>query len=224
MKLSVIVPVYNEYRTIEQIIRIIRDLPIQKEILVVDDGSTDGTREILKKLPPDPELRLIFHEKNCGKGKAIQTGIAAATGEAIIIQDADLEYNPMDYVPLMQALRDNGCNVVYGSRFLAKKKVTSAWHRFVNFFLTWLTNILYGTHLTDMETCYKLIRRELFQSIQIYSTGFEFEVEITAKILKKKQKIFEVPVSYRGRSYHEGKKIGWQDGVKAVWYLFKYRF
>ena len=224
MKLSVIVPVFNEHNTIERVIELIRAVPVPKEIIVVDDGSGDGTREILKKRLATADVTLIFHEKNQGKGAAVRTGIRAAGGGAIIIQDADLEYDPMDYVPLLAAMQSSGARIVYGSRFLGKKKVTSSFHRFVNYFLTTLTNVLYGSHLTDMETCYKLFRSDLLKSIPLVSPGFEIEVELTAKTLLRKERIVEVPVSYKGRSFHEGKKIGWRDGVKAVGQLFCYRF
>ncbi len=223
MKLSVIIPVFNENKTMHRILEIIRSVPVEKEIIVVDDGSTDGTRDILKSQPQDGKVRVILHERNQGKGSAVRTGIREAKGDAIIIQDADLEYDPMDYPLLLDAMRKTDADVVYGSRFLGKKKVTSFWHRLVNGFLTVLTNILFGSHLTDMETCYKLFRSSLLKEIPLYSTGFEIEVELTVKTLKKGAKIVEVPISYKGRSFHEGKKIGWRDGVKAVVSLLKYR-
>ena len=223
MKLSVIIPVFNENKTMHRILEIIRSVPVEKEIIVVDDGSTDGTRDILKSQPQDGKVRVILHERNQGKGSAVRTGIREAKGDAIIIQDADLEYDPMDYPLLLDAMRKTDADVVYGSRFLGKKKVTSFWHRLVNGFLTVLTNILFGSHLTDMETCYKLFRSSLLKDIPLRSTGFEIEVELTVKTLKKGAKIVEVPISYKGRSFHEGKKIGWKDGVKAVVSLLKYR-
>lgn len=224
MKLSVVIPVYNERTTIEKVIRLIQSVPVDKEIIVVDDGSTDGTREILAQMRSEPNIQTIFHSQNGGKGKAVRTGLEAAASEAVIIQDADMEYDPMDYIPLLQVLQQSGADVVYGSRFLSGKKVTSGWHRFVNFFLTMLTNILYGSKLTDMETCYKLFRKSVLPKLNLVCNGFEIEVEITAKLLKNKFRIVEAPVSYKGRTYHEGKKIGWKDGLKAVWYLFKHRF
>jgi len=224
MKLSVIIPVYNEKNTIRAIIELIRSVPIPKEIIIVDDGSHDGTGEILASLPQDDGLRVISHPTNYGKGRAIRTGIAAATGEAVIIQDADLEYDPSDYGRLMDALERSGANVVYGSRFLDKRKVTWFWHRAVNGFLTGLTNLLYGSRLTDMETCYKLFRAQTIRSLDLRSNGFEIEPELSSKILKKHERIVEVPISYKGRSFGEGKKIGWKDGFIAIWTLFKYRF
>lgn len=223
MKLSVIVPVYNERGTIATILETLKKVSVDKEIIVVDDGSTDGTRGILAGLDGRDGIRVVFHEKNCGKGRAVRTGIGMAAGDAVIIQDADLEYNPMDYKILLDALSKTQADVVYGSRFLSGRKVTSAWHRLVNYTLTTLTNILFGSKLTDMETCYKLFKRPIIRDLRLESEGFEVEVELTAKLLKRGAKIVEVPISYNGRSYHEGKKIGWQDGFKAVFYLFCYR-
>ena len=223
--LSVIVPVYNEKDTIEKILKLIQAVPVDKEIIVVDDGSVDGTQAVLRdKFSGQTGLRTIFHDKNGGKGKAIRTGIAAASGDAVIIQDADLEYDPMDYLKLLEGLEKSGADVVYGSRFLQKKNVTASWHRFVNFFLTAVTNLLFFSSLTDMETCYKLFRAPLIKRLDLKSDGFEIEVELTAKILKLKEKISEVPISYKGRSFHEGKKIGWRDGIKALFHIFYYRF
>jgi glycosyltransferase involved in cell wall biosynthesis len=222
--LSVIVPVYNEKNTVREILETIRRVPVEKEIVVVDDGSSDGTRKLVSDLyGHERQMRLIFHEKNAGKGKAIQTGIAAASGDRIIIQDADLEYDPADYAKLLAAMEKSGAHAVYGSRFREKKKVTALWHRGVNYFLTALTNVLYGSDLTDMETCYKLIRAETLKCLAIESDGFEIEAEITAKLLRRGERIVEVPIAYKGRSYHEGKKIGWKDGLKAVLALFRYR-
>lgn len=225
MKLSVIIPVYNEVRTLEALLHAVTDVPVDKEIVLVDDGSTDGTRELIRKLEPRfKHVRVIYHDRNHGKGRAIRTGIAAASGDALIIQDADLEYNPADYPVLLGAMRHSGVRVVYGSRFMGKKHVTSPWHRAVNGFLTGLTNVLYGSKLTDMETCYKLFRMDFIKALPLHADGFEIEVELTAKILLSGERIVEAPVSYHGRSRHEGKKIGWKDGVKAVIRLFRYRF
>ena len=224
MKLSVIVPVYNERETIRPILEIINSVPLTKEIVVVDDGSGDGTREILRREFGSREgFKLILHDKNYGKGRAIRSGLAAATGEAIVIQDADLEYDPMDFLPLLDALEKNGANVIYGSRFLKKKRVTPFWHRSVNWFLTFLTNTLFHSRLTDMETCYKMFRAPVIKDIGLVSDGFEIEAEMTLKLLKRGEGIAEMPISYKGRSFHEGKKIGWRDGVKAVWTLVRYR-
>ena len=225
MKLSVIVPVYNEFLTIYQILKVVEAVPVDKEIIVVDDGSTDGTREVLSQnFEGRPGYRVVLHDKNYGKGRAIQTGIASARGEAVIIQDADMEYDPMDYPILLEAMKKNSVNIVYGSRFLNKKRVTSFWHRAVNFLLTVLSNSLFSAKLTDMETCYKLFRTDTLRSLKLSSDGFEIEVELTAKSLKKGERIIEVPISYKGRSFHEGKKIGWLDGLKAVKMIFFYRF
>jgi len=224
VKLSVIVPVFNENSTIDRVIDIIRSVPVPKEIIVVDDGSTDGTRERLRNRAAILDMRILFHEKNQGKGGAVRTGIQAATGDVVIIQDADMEYDPMDYLSLLAAMHQSGASVVYGSRFMQNKKVTSFWHRGVNFFLTALTNLLFGSHLTDMETCYKLFRTSVLKAIQLNSNGFEIEVEMTVKLLKRGEKIIESPISYKGRSFHEGKKIGWKDGFRAVAALWRYRF
>ncbi len=225
MKLSVVVPVFNETKTIEAILARIHEVPVDKEIIVVDDGSTDGTRDILtKKFSGTDRVRLIFHASNSGKGQAVRTGIKEARGDYLIIQDADLEYSPSDYLPLLKAIQDSGADVVYGSRFLGKKKVTSAWHRAVNGCLTSLTNILYGSKLTDMETCYKLFKTSFLKRLPLESHGFEIEVELTAKILRSRAIISEIPISYHGRSFHDGKKIGWRDGVRAVQKLLYYRF
>ena len=225
LKLSIVIPAFNEKRTIQQLLEAVQAVPVKKEVVIVDDGSTDGTREIIRqKFMGREGIQVIFHEKNRGKGAAIRTGIAASTGDAIIIQDADLEYDPMDYQFLINALEKSSVNVVFGSRFMGKKKVTPFWHRAVNYFLTWVANLLYLSQLTDMETCYKLYRSKTLKQLNLQSNGFEIEVELAAKTLKSGEKIIEIPVSYKGRSYHEGKKIGWKDGFKAVYYLFHYRF
>ena len=217
-------PVYNEKNTLLSIVQRVSEVPISKEIILVDDGSNDGTRELIREhLGQRPDVRVIFHSKNLGKGGAIRTGIGAASGEWTLIQDADLEYDPKDYLSLLRAADGGTVNVVYGSRFLSGKRVTSFWHRRVNGFLTGLTNLLFGAKLTDMETCYKLFRTPLLKALSLRSDGFEIEVELTAKTLKRHEKIAEVPISYQGRSFHEGKKIGWQDGLKAVYYLFCHR-
>jgi glycosyltransferase involved in cell wall biosynthesis len=224
-ELSVVIPVYNEERTICQIAKAIDEVPLDKELIFVDDGSTDGTRELLEKHFRNRQgCRIILHEKNVGKGKAIQSGIHSSTGEALIIQDADMEYDPKDYLKLVEVLNQGNTNVVYGSRFMNKKKVTSFWHRAVNAGLTQLTNGLYASKLTDMETCYKLFRSDTIKKINLESNGFEIEAELTAKLLTRGETIIEVPISYKGRSYHEGKKIGWWDGVKTVMCLLRLRF
>lgn len=200
-------------------------VPGEKEILVIDDGSNDGTRELIRlAYANQKDVRIIFHEKNVGKGGAIRSGLRTASGDVVIIQDADLEYDPADYPRLLAAMEQTGARAVYGSRFLNKKKVTPFWHRAVNYFLTGLTNALYGSKLTDMETCYKLVKKDVLDSLKLESNSFEIEAEITAKLLKRGERIVEVPISYKGRSYHEGKKIGWRDGLKAVGALFRYRW
>lgn len=222
--LTIIIPAYNESETIEKIVDIVSSVPLAKEIIVVDDGSTDGTRQKLSRMTGRPSVKIILMDKNSGKGSAIKTGIQSATGKSLVIQDADLEYDPFDFVSMMKKMNESGVSVVYGSRFLNKKRVTSGWHRLVNYSLTLWTNLLYGSRLTDMETCYKMLDTQLAKGLNLESPGFEIETEITAKILKQRIRIVEVPVSYKGRSYHEGKKIGWQDGIKAVFYLLYYRF
>lgn len=221
-KLSVIVPVYNEEATISQVIDKINSVNIDKEIIVVDDSSTDGSGSILRGLQY-PNLKVIHHSTNRGKGAAVVTGLSQASGEYVIVQDADLEYDPQDCVKLVDCAVKNNLPVVYGSRFKHSWKVTSFWHYLVNSFLTSFTNILFGASLTDMETCHKLIRLDLAKGLDLQAKRFEIEPEITAKILKKGYKIIEVPISYKGRSYNEGKKIGWKDGIKALWYLIKLR-
>ena len=223
MKISIIIPVYNERMTVEQIICRVEALPLDKEIIVVDDGSGDGSDEVLKSLSPD-RIKLVSHQTNRGKGAAIKSGLEVATGDVITIQDADLEYDPNDLLRLLKPIQEAKANVVYGSRFTGERKNMFFWHWVGNRFLTLITNILYDTTLSDMETCYKMFRSEIIKGISLRSKRFEFEVEITAKVLKGKHRIYEVPISYAGREFHEGKKITWRDGVVALWYLFKYRF
>ena len=220
MKLSIIIPVYNEENTILKVSEKVKSLPLEKEIIIVDDGSTDRTREVLEKIKNIQNLKVIFKNKNQGKGSAIREGLKYASGEAIIIQDADLEYEPTDIVHIFK-LWIEGYPVVYGSRFLSKNRMPL--HSLIaNKFLTVLTNILFFSHLTDMETCYKLCPRELLLSLNLQSKGFEIEPEITCKILKRGIKIKEVPIIYNPRQ--SGKKINWKDGVKAIFYISKYRF
>jgi len=223
-ELSVIVPVYNEKATVEEILRRIKAVDITKEIIIVDDGSTDGTREILQAMPPEDGLQIHYQERNQGKGAAIRTGVAQAKGRWVVFQDADLEYDPEDYNILIAPLRDGRADAVYGSRFLGVHRVLLFWNYLANKCLTLLTNALYNTDLTDMETCYKMFRREVIQGIRIRSNSFNLEPEVTAKILKKKWRLYEVPISYSGRDYSDGKKITWKDGVIAFWTLLKYRF
>lgn len=223
-ELSVIIPVYNEIATIEEILQRVNAVEISKEIIIVDDGSTDGTRDFLSGLPEEGPYRVIFHKRNQGKGGAVRTGIQHAEGQYVIFQDADLEYDPQDYHVMLQPLRDEKADVVYGSRFLGVHRVLLFWHYVANKLLTFLTNALYNTNLSDMETCYKAFRREVIQGITIRSNKFDLEPEITAKVLKKRYRLFEVPISYAGRDYSEGKKITWFDGVMALWTLIRYRF
>lgn len=223
MKLTIIIPVYNERHTIEEILMRVRQSPLEKEIIIVDDGSTDGTREYLQSLREDA-IRVIFHPKNRGKGAAVRTGIQEASGEVTIVQDADLEYNPADYPLLLDPMIRFGADAVYGSRFLGPHRVFLFWHYLGNKLLTTLANILYDTMLSDMETCYKAVRTDILKKLELKSDTFDIEPEITAKLFKRKLRIFEVPISYSGRSYEEGKKITFIDGFRALWALFKFRF
>lgn len=224
MKLSVIIPCYNEENTIEKIIKLVEEVPIEKEIIVVDDGSTDKSPEILRSVASKkPYIKLILSPKNRGKGASIRLGLKETTGDYVIIQDADLEYNPQDYLKLLEETK-KGTDIVYGSRFAGSYKNMTSLHYLGNRFLTFLTNILYGVKLTDMETCYKLIPGDFARSISIKSDRFDFEPEITSKILKSGLKITEVPISYNGRTWKEGKKITWRDGVYAIKTLIKFRF
>ncbi|MFH1867407.1 MAG: glycosyltransferase family 2 protein [Candidatus Omnitrophota bacterium] len=225
MKLSVLIPVYNEIKTLPDILNQIIALDIDKELILVDDCSKDGSRQLMEReYKGRPRVKVIFHERNMGKGSAIRTALKEASGEYAIIQDADLEYDPRDYIHLLKTAEREKAEVVYGSRFMKTWRATSLPHYLVNGFLTAVTNILFNAKLTDMETCYKLIKTDLFRSLDIKSRRFEIEPEITAKLLKKGYKIIEVPVSYMGRTYHEGKKITWKDGLHTLWMLFKYRF
>ncbi|HNO31399.1 MAG TPA: glycosyltransferase family 2 protein [Anaerolineales bacterium] len=225
MKLSVIIPVYNEVESIETILKRVLDTKLVSEIVCVDDGSRDGTRDILKTLDGKNGVRVILHEKNQGKGAAVRTGMNAATGEVLLIQDADLEYDPRDYPELLKPIEEGLADVVYGSRFLGRAhRVTMFWHMLANQLLTLMTNILYDTILTDMETGYKVFRREVIQGMVIRANSFNFEPEFTAKILKRKYRIFEVPITFNPRDYSQGKKIKLHDAFEAVWALIKYRF
>ncbi|MFQ3536525.1 MAG: glycosyltransferase family 2 protein [Aggregatilineales bacterium] len=225
MKLSVIIPCYNELTTIEQILAAVKAVNLAHEIIIVDDGSTDGTREVLANLPPDPQVRVIYHAHNQGKGAAVRTGFAAAKGDVLLIQDADLEYDPRDYPTLLKPIQEGRAKVVYGSRFLGgPRKTMFFWNMVANKMLTLMTNILYNTILSDMETCYKVFCAEVVQGLKLRSRRFEFEPEITAKVLKRGYRIYEVPISYNGREWHEGKKIKWTDAPIAAWTLLRYRF
>ncbi|MGC9333779.1 MAG: glycosyltransferase family 2 protein [Anaerolineae bacterium] len=227
MKLSIIMPVFNEAATLSQILDQVRavELPgIEKEILVIDDGSTDGSREILAGEAQASDIHVHLHPGNLGKGAAVRTGIEHATGDLLLIQDADLEYDPRDYPKLIQPIVEGRVAVVYGSRFLGPRKAMMFWHMIGNKLLTLTTNILYNAILSDMETCYKCFRADVVKGIPLRSRRFEFEPEITAKVLKRGHRIFEVPIAYYGREFHEGKKITWRDAPVAFWTLIKYRF
>jgi glycosyltransferase involved in cell wall biosynthesis len=222
--LSVVMPVYNERQTIEEIIRRVLAVPMRIQLIVVDDVSTDGTSEILEQLQQELAFTLLKQPRNGGKGAALRRGFAAVTGDMMIIQDADLEYHPEEY-PLLTGLITSGrADVVYGSRFLGTHRVFLLTHYLGNRLLTFITNVLYNTMLTDMETCYKVMRIDVLRAMELKSNGFGIEPEITAKVFKRGYKVYEVPISYDGRGYEEGKKITWRDGVVALWVLLKYRF
>jgi glycosyltransferase involved in cell wall biosynthesis len=225
LELSVIIPCYNEKSTIEEIIRRVRAVKLAQEIIVVDDGSTDGTREILVQIDRGEDLKVILHDRNQGKGAAVRTGFQAATGNVLLIQDADLEYDPREYPALLRPISEEITHVVYGSRFLGgPRKAMFFWNMVANRFLTLVTNILYDSILSDMETCYKVFRAEVIRDIPLRSRRFDFEPEVTAKVLKRGYRIYEVPISYNGREWYEGKKISWRDAVIALWTLLRYRF
>ena len=226
MKLSIVIPCYNEVRTIERILAAVHASPMaDKEVIVVDDCSTDGTRELLRDRVESSGLaRVVYHERNQGKGAALRTGFAAATGDVVIIQDADLEYDPQEYPKLVEPIESGAADVVYGSRFMGGRphRVLYYWHSVGNKVLTTLSNMFTNLNLTDMETCYKVFRRSVIQRIEIEEDRFGFEPEITAKVAKLDCRVYEVGIGYDGRTYKEGKKIGWKDGVRAVWCILKY--
>jgi glycosyltransferase involved in cell wall biosynthesis len=227
LKVSVIIPCYNEAQTIAQIVERVKETGIPHEIVIVDDGSVDGTRDVLRQMQSqnDPQLKIIFHDVNQGKGAAVRTGFSTASGDVFMIQDADLEYDPADYPMLLKPIEDGKAKVVYGSRFLGgPRKTMFFWNMVANRGLTFATNVLYNTILSDMETCYKVFRAEVVHGMKLRSRRFEFEPEITAKVLKRGYRIYEVPISYNGREWHEGKKIKWTDAPIALWTLFRYRF
>jgi glycosyltransferase involved in cell wall biosynthesis len=226
VRLSVVIPVYNEVGTIKEIVSRVQAVDREKEIVIVDDKSTDGTRELLEEITLSHEnVRVFYHEHNQGKGAALRTGFESATGDIVIIQDADLEYDPREYPVLLEPILDGRADIVYGSRFLGgPHRVLFFWHYLGNRFLTLLSNALTNLNLTDMETCYKVFRREVLNDMQLKSNRFGFEPEFTAKIAKRDFRIYETPISYSGRTYAEGKKIGWKDGVKAVFAIIWFRF
>jgi len=241
MKLSVVIPVYNEIETIAEIVRRVRAVKLvvpagfgsedgaavafEREIVLVDDGSTDGTREYLSAQEDEPDTVVAFHEQNQGKGAAVRTGLQHASGDVILVQDADLEYDPRDYPMLLQPIVEARSQVVYGSRFRGgPTKAMFFWHMIGNRFLTLVTNVLYNTILSDMETCYKVFTREVAKQLDLKAPGWGFDPEITAQILKRGYRIYEVPISYTGREFEEGKKISWRDGLTVLWTLLKYRF
>jgi len=225
MKITVIIPAFNEKNTIQEIVRRVLAMKMVDEIIIVDDGSTDGTRDLISNMDGKNNVRIILHEKNQGKGAAVRSGISAATGDVLMIQDADLEYDPREYPNLMKPIEEGMADVVYGSRFLgAPHRAILFWNMVANKLLTLMTNILYNTILTDMETGYKVFKREVAADMIIHAKRFDFEPEFTAKILKKNVRVFEVPITFNPRDYSEGKKIKMRDAFEAVWTLIKYRF
>jgi glycosyltransferase involved in cell wall biosynthesis len=231
--LTVVMPVYNECNSIREVIDRVRAVPIRKEIIVIDDGSKDGTRAVLEAYPPEERqdalntVKILFHEHNQGKGRALRTGFAAAEGDIVLVQDADFEYDPREYPRLLEPILRGRADVVYGSRFLGDQahRVLYFWHFLGNRFLTALSNCFTNLNLTDMETCYKVFRREVIQDIlpTLKQDRFGFEVEITAKVARRRKRVYETSISYAGRTYEEGKKIGWKDGVQAIWAILRYR-
>ncbi len=222
--LSVVMPVYNEEATVEEIIRRVFAVPVRVELIVVDDCSTDRSREILARLQAELGFTLVLQPRNAGKGSALRRGFQEVTGDLVVIQDADLEYSPEEYPQLIELICQGRADVVYGSRFLGRHRVFLFSHYLGNRLLTLITNVLYNTMLSDMETCYKVMRAEVLRSFSLRSNGFGIEPELTAKIFKRHYRVYEVPITYDGRGYEEGKKITWRDGVVALWVLIRYRF
>ncbi|MBW2234967.1 MAG: glycosyltransferase family 2 protein [Deltaproteobacteria bacterium] len=224
MTLSVVIPCYNEVTTLEDVVAAVRAAPIKTEIVLVDDASSDGTRELIREKLEDRVERVVYHEENQGKGAALRSGFAVVTGDVVVVQDADLEYDPAEFPRLLQPFVQKDADVVYGSRFIGSgsHRVLYYWHSLGNWGLTILSNMLTNLNLTDMEVCYKLFRREVLEQITIEEDRFGIEPEITAKVSKLGCRIYEVGISYSGRTYAEGKKIGWRDGVRALWCIFKY--
>jgi glycosyltransferase involved in cell wall biosynthesis len=230
MKLSIVIPIYNEEKTLLEIIKRVRaSTEYEKELILVDDCSQDSTREILKGLAGDSDLSIHYHEVNQGKGAALRTGFQHVTGDVVLIQDADLEYDPAEYSILLEPIERGLADVVYGSRFKGSRmsRVHMYWHQMANNFLTWVSNMFTNLNLTDMETCYKVFKAEVIKDMEFKSNRFGFEPEVTAKVARvrlngKRVRVYEVPISYYGRDYEEGKKIGWKDGVAALWHIFRY--
>jgi len=224
-KLSVVIPVYNEMKTLDEVLRQVRAVPVEKEIILVDDGSRDGTREELKRREGEPDLRIFYHEVNRGKGAALRTGFQHCTGDIVLIQDADLEYFPEEYPELIEPILKGWADIVYGSRFLGRKHRVLFFHHYLaNRLVTFLVNLVTNLNLTDMETCYKVFRREIIQALPLRQDRFGFEPEVTIKMARyrPRPRVFEVAVSYNGRTYAEGKKINWRDGLQALWVIVRY--
>lgn len=222
--LSVVMPVFNEKDTLEEIIERVLAVPLRKELLAIDDCSTDGSREMLQKLGERRGFRVLLQERNQGKGAAVRRGIAEATGDVIVVQDADLEYSPEEYPELLDLIVRGKADAVYGSRFIGRHRCFLFTHYLANLFLNLVTNVLYNTTMTDMETCFKAVRADLLKALPLESDDFAIEPEITAKLFKRGARVYEVPITYEGRDYAEGKKITWRDGFPALWSLVKYRF